>query len=219
MSYVVSYFEDSGSRHKSDTIVHIVEKRTLVLIDTNGCQSGGMLRESVTTLASESINSGCGPIDTFLTCRELVTRQFKSANLDLPGEFVNLAFVEYADDETITLTGSYAPALRIDSAGGFRIHDFPGPIVGPVSVASFPVKTLTLKTGPTDRIVIGSDGLLESRRPDGRINGDSLVRQHSRDIALSEDPVELVSRIYREADSDHFDSRSVVVLGRGLSVI
>lgn len=186
-----------------------------MLVDTN-LLDHRYGEELVATTAGEverTFHDGGGVAACFAAGRSSANRWL--ANRDVPWEerFVNLGLI-VAMGSAIEFTGAYAPIYHCTHAGVARIT-FDATVCGFPELEGCDSPVGHLRLGAGERIFVLSDGMLESRTPTGRINGDSLLFRYWQERAEAaagdgNDPMEEVWRRYQEADAQRYDSHGLL---------
>jgi hypothetical protein len=209
------YDRDTGSSFVTDDFRrHSDEARTwAVLTDSNGVPGplGAEVRETVFDGAASVWRQGGRLEDAFGEIRGRVTEWFSRTPLPETGCFVNVGLLELMGD-TIRFMGSYAPIYVMSPSAATRYTDFPGPVVGPPNAAKFPALTGLMTLSPDECALVPSDGLLESRTKEGRINGDSHLKKRRVELTQAADIHRAVLDLYREMDAESRDSRALLTI-------
>jgi hypothetical protein len=189
-------------------------RRILALADSNGipAELAAAARDAVLGVLTRAAPDAT--LEGILSqARDVASRWFADHDLPTTGCFVNLALIEPHED-SISIAGAYAPVYVLSPGRPTRYTDFPGPVIGPAGMLRHPARTLKIHVDVHEHVLVPSDGLLESRTLEGRINGDSHLKRSADALLSSPDVHAAVLELYRKHDAEDRDSRSLLTMTR-----
>ncbi|MEU1880039.1 SpoIIE family protein phosphatase [Streptosporangium sp. NPDC020072] len=212
-SWKIRYDREAGSAFETDEFrrYDLGGPELLALVDSNGVPAAQAAR--VRSLAFDSIAQAAGDDiclpDLLDHVRSVVTKWFDTSDLPPTGCFLNVALLRLGE-KRVTLVGAYAPVYILSASQPTRYIDFPGPVLGPHGMLKHPIREIEIQVEADEYVLVPSDGLLESRTPEGKINGDTHLKRRVEEFFDAEDLHTAVLRTYREHDADLRDSRSLL---------